>query len=261
MKNSMRTLIGFAFCLLLGLNACTDHRPNEPAPARLRLKRTISNSPGFPGTTEFLYDTQGRQAAFIYLGDTARFTYEAANRLSSILFAYKTVVDVTGEQTTFTYDDAQRQVRSTLVDLITVNGQYTPRNPLKTSIYTFDGTTNLPVTLVESTPYSPGSSRVDYQSGGGNLTRSTAKPASQNGQTIFAYTYDSHPNPFNGLIGPGITDARRFSTNNVVRMVVTSGTEMPTQSETNTQYEYNAQGLPTRAVSGMFELRYEYETY
>lgn len=260
----MRNLIPILTGLLIGLSACTDHRLTEPGQPRLRLKRTISTSPGFPGTTEFLYDSQGRQAAYIYLGDRATFSYDASNRVSSILFPYVTTVDITGEQTVFTYDDTQRQVRATNSLLITVNGQYTPRNPIKTSIYTFD-TQKQPTSLVESTPTSTFISTTEYSFSAGNLARTVSQSTASASRTAFDYSYDSHPNPFYGLIGPGVTDARRFSRNNVIKLTVTDNLGTPMQSQPRDQYtiqyEYNAQGLPTRAVTLNTELRFEYENY
>lgn len=263
----MRTSLLVVVSLLVGLAACTDHlQPTEPTSqpqTRLRLKRTVSTSPGFPGTTEFVYDQQGRQTAFIYLGDRADFTYNAASRLSSILFAYQTTVDITGEQTLFSYNDAQRQVRSTLSLLTTVNGQYTPSSQLKTSTYTFDTSFNKPVSLVDSSRNPATVSTTTYTFTGDNLTRTRNQSSSQPNQTAFDYSYDDKPNPFYGLIGPGITDARRFSRNNVAKTVVTNGlgTATESQSQLMIQYEYNAQGLPTRAVAGPTQLTYEYETY
>lgn len=264
MSNLVRILAGLLLSLLLSLSACTDHRLNEPGQPRLRLKRTISTSPGFPGTTEFVYDPQGRQAAYVYLGDRATFSYDANNRVSNILFPYVTTVDITGEQTVFTYDDAQRQVRATNSLLITVNGQYTPRNPIKTSVYNFD-TQNLPTSLVESTPISTIVATTEFSFSAGNLARTVSQSTASANRTASDYSYDSHPNPFFGLIGPGVTDARRFSRNNVVKLTTTTNLGTPTQSQPQDQYtiqyEYNAQGLPIRAITSNTELRFEYESY
>lgn len=258
-----RALVGLALMLLVGLAGCLDHRLNgtdQPSQPRLRLKRTTSTSPGFPGVTEFVYDQQGRQAAFIYVGDRATFTYDANGRLNKILYAYQTTVAITGEQTIVTYDDAQRQVRAALSNLITVNGQYTPQTLLKTSTYTYDAQQNLPTTLVESTPTPATVSTTEFSFAGGNLVRTIGQTAGQTNRTTFDYSYDGQTNPFYGLIGPGITDARRFSRNNVVKTVVTSSNGGG-QSQLMIQYEYNAQGFPTSATAGNTELRYEYETY
>ena len=266
--------------LLLGLSACTQNQPliesqptqllrlgvartNDLGQPRLRLKRTISTSPGLPGTTDFLYDRQGRQSGFVYLGDTAKFTYDANDRITNILFAYATRDNITGEQTVFTYDDAQRQVRTTLSLLTTINGQYTPLRAIKTASYTMDDQ-NQPVRFTDVSPQSGASSAYEQTFASGNLAR-TVSQSGNSDRTASDYTYDDRLNPFMGLIGPGVGDMRRFSRNNVLKlsMIDKLGTSSEGQPRDiySIQYEFNEQGLPTRAVSPGVVLRYEYESY
>lgn len=281
MLHTTRFLMGLGLSLLLSLSACTKteevleepeqpllrlgaSRLNEPGQPRLRLKRTTSTSPGFPGTTEFLYDQKGRQSAYVYLGDTARFTYDANDRITSILFAYKTTVDITGEQTLFEYDDAQRQVRTTNSLLITINGQYTPRNAIEKATYTMDSQ-NQPISFVRMSPQTLASTTNEQSFTDGNLTRSVQQSSSSSYRYALDFAYDNRPNPYFGLIGPGVTDMRRFSRNNVAKATMIDNFGTPTQGlprdQYTIQYEYNEQGLPTRAVAPGMVLRFEYESY
>ena len=280
MFQSTRILRVLKLGLLLGLSACTQNQPlvepeqpqllrlgaartDDPNQPRLRLKRTISTSPGLPGTTDFLYDQQGRQSGYVYLGDTARFTYDANDRITSILYAYVTRENVTGEQTVFTYDNAQRQVRTTLSLLTTVNGQYTPLRAIKTSTYTMDDQ-NQPIRFTDTSPQSGGSSAYEQTFASGNLTRTLSQSGSSD-RLASDYTYDNRLNPFLGLIGPGVGDMRRFSRNNVLKLSMIDHFGTPSQGQPrdvySVQYEFNEQGLPTRATSPGVVLRYEYESY
>jgi hypothetical protein len=280
MVHPTRILTVLGLSLLLGVSACTEKQPvedpqqpqllrlgaarlNDPDQPRLRLKRTISTSPGLPGTTEFLYDQQGRQSGYVYLGDTAKFTYDADDRITNILLAYLTRDNITGEQTVFTYDNAQRQVRATLSLLTTVNGQYTPLRSIKISTYSLDDK-NQPVSFTDTAPQSGGSSVYEQTFDSGNMTRSVSQSGSSN-QVASDFTYDNRLNPFFGLIGPGIGDMRRFSRNNVLKLSMIDKFGSPSQGQPrdiySIQYEFNEQGLPTRAVSPGVVLRYEYERF
>ncbi|RYC69846.1 hypothetical protein [Spirosoma sordidisoli] len=280
MVHITRSLTGLTISLFLGLSACTQNqslvepeppqllrlgatRTNDPGQPRLRLKRTVSTSPGLPGITEFLYDQQGRQSGYVYLGDTATFTYDANDRITSILYSYTTRENVTGEQTIFAYDDAQREVRATLSLLTTINGQYAPLRAIKTSVYRMDGQ-NQPIGFTDTSPQSGASSAYEQTFAGGNLSR-TISQAGSSSRVASDFTYDNRSNPFFGLIGPGIGDMRRFSRNNVLKLSMIDNFGSPTQAQPRDvytiQYEFNEQGLPTRAVSPGVVLRYEYESY
>lgn len=281
MVHATRIRTGLQLGLLLGLSACTQNQPdpqpsqqpqllrlgearaNDPNQPRLRLKRTFSTSPGLPGTTEFLYDQQGRQSGYVYLGDTARFTYDANDRITRIQSSYTTQSNITGEQTEFSYDDAGRQVRATLSLLTTVNGQYTPLRVIKTSTYTMDDQ-NQPIRFNDSSPQSGGSTSYEQTFANGNMTRSVSQ-ANNSDKVASDYTYDNRLNPFYGLIGPGVGDMRRFSRNNVLKLAIIDqfGSPSPAQPRDaySIQYEFNEEGLPTRAVSPGVILRYEYERF
>lgn len=283
MLHARRIWTGLQLGLLLGLGACTQNQPlleTEPpqqpqllrlgaaratdsGQPRLRLKRTLSTSPGLPGTTEFLYDQQGRQSGYVYLGDTVRFTYDADDRITRIRSRYTTQSDITGEQTEFSYDEAGRQVRATLSLLTTINGQYTPLRAIKTSTYTMDEQ-NQPIRFTDSSPQSSSSTAYEQTFASGNMTRSVSQ-ANNSDKVASDYSYDSRLNPFYGLIGPGVGDMRRFSRNNVLKLVMIDqfGSASPAQPRDvySIQYEFNEQGLPTRAVSPGVILRYEYESF
>ncbi|GAB3752399.1 hypothetical protein [Spirosoma pomorum] len=280
MFHAARILTILGLSLLAGLSACTENqsvnepeqpqllrlgaaRLNDPSQPRIRLKRTISTSPGLPGTTDFLYDKQGRQSGYVYLGDTAKFTYDANDRVTNIRYTYVTRDNITGEQTAFTYDDALRQIRTTVSLLTTTNGQYTPLRTITTSAYTLDAQ-NQPVSFTNTSPQTSASSSYEQTFAGGNMTRSISQSGSSY-RTASDFTYDNRLNPFFGLIAPGVGDMRRFSRNNVTKLSMIDNFGASTQAQPRDiytiQYEFNEQGLPTRAVSPGVVLRYEYESF
>lgn len=113
-----------------------------------------------------------------------------------------------------------------------------------------------------NTPILTGGQDIVYSSYSylnGNITKEGNQSCGRCSLSTITYQFDDKPNPFYGLIGPGITEVRRSSRNNVVRSFYAFAPQ-PDQ-ETLLSYEYNAQGYPTKATSSGGEVRFEYKRY
>lgn len=259
------------FTLLLFLNmvlgSCTDHRQGELSPNRLRLKRTISTYPGFPGTTEFAYDGAGRESGFTYGNYIGSFTYNSRGQVATYIYAGP-VSSVANGYTTYEgdYNEFSYSSPTNLTvyngPLVAVNGNYVSDRTFARRVYTYtlDGQSR---TLSQyNTPVSAGGQDLatsDYTYSGDNIVKEANRSCSRCTPSTTAYQFDDKSNPFYGLIGPGITEVRRSSRHNVIRSVYAFAPQ-PDQ-ETVISYEYNAQGYPTKATSSGGEVRFEYERY
>jgi hypothetical protein len=249
------------------LGACTDHRQGELAPNRLRLKRTISTYANFPGTTEFSYDSLGREAGFTYGNFKGSFTYNVRGQVATYIYAGPVISVVNGytnyegERNEFIYDSptALRIIRNTLV---TFNGQYFQDRSLIERVYnyTLDGQ-NKPLGQYNTALVLGGQDirSSSYAYLGGNIVTEKGSVCGRCYETTTTYQFDDKLNPLYGLIGPGITEVQRSSRNNVIKSVL-ADVGRP-DIEATTTYEYNTQGLPTKATSPTGEVRFEYERY
>lgn len=248
-------------CLLSVLAACTDHRLGELAPDRLRLKRTVSTIPGFPGTTVFTYDSQGRENSFTYEGYEGRFTYDNQNRVRVYNYI-KSDSPNASELYSFNYlgADTVRVFRSAA---LLSQGEYSPRTRLRDYYYLLNSAKQ-PVFVSDAAP----SAGPEYHNGvftysGGNLIRREDISYARSPVYGADHQYDNKINPFYGLIAPGITEQRQYSQNNIVKSTYTPDVRYPTLNQTVdvVTYEYNTQGYPTSATSSGGKVTFEYERY
>ncbi|QKZ13115.1 hypothetical protein [Spirosoma sp. KUDC1026] len=257
--------------LLVGLSAvfgaCTDHRQGELAPNRLRLKRSISTYANFPGTTEFSYDSLGRESGFTYGNFKGSFTYNIRGQVATYINAGPVISVVNGytnyegERNEFIYDSptALRIISNTLVALA---GRYLPDREFTRRIYnyTLDGQSK-PLGQYNTGPILGGQDvrSSSYAYLGDNIVTEKVSNCGRCYETTATYQFDDKLNPLYGLIGPGITEVQRSSRNNVIKSVLADVGRPDIESITT--YEYNTQGLPTKATSSTGEVRFEYERY
>lgn len=227
MLQTIRTC--FTALLLISLIwGCTDHLSRPTSPQRLRLKTvTSTNTDGTTTQTTFEYDVQNRLVAYNdYTGLRNTITYDAQNQYQQI--------DNSVSRTYFTYQSSQNGMLVTAKRYVLDVGE----RLVETYTYGFDAGNRLTnSTYVQGTVANPNlvtQSETTYAYTGDNITTVTVK-ALRNTR-IDTYQYDDKPNPFYGLIGPGVDELRRFSRNNATQLGI-----QPT-----IVYEYNAQGLPTR---------------
>ncbi|GAB3570657.1 hypothetical protein GCM10027578_27400 [Spirosoma luteolum] len=243
------------------LTACTDHRLGELTPQRLRLKRTVSTLPGFPGTTVFNYDSQGRESSFTYEGYEGRFTYDSQNRVRDYNYI-KSDAPNASDLYYFTYLGADT-VRMYHYVALLYQGNYSPQIRLRDYQYQLNSAKQ-PVSVYDA---APGAGPV-YHSGvftysGGNLTRRVDVSFARAPLNSNDYQFDDKINPYYDLIGPGITEQRRYSLNNIIRSTYTPDVRFPTANQTTevASYEYNAQGYPTSVTYPSGKVTFEYERY
>ncbi|MFD2569950.1 hypothetical protein ACFSUS_04845 [Spirosoma soli] len=251
-----------ALALVVSLWSCTDHRLNENQQPRLRLKRTISTVPGSAGTTEFFYDAQGREASFVSGDYKGIFEYANTNRIQRFFFIIPGG-SFPGEYNLFTYNSANPEggvnvLTSTLRAII--NGDYIKGDERRN--YTLYPIVNQKGQFSEVPVNSPFGVTSDLTYAGNNLIQKITRPLRAGLTTNVTYEYDDKANPFYGLIGlEGVSGIPSLYNRNNVTKVTTEVQGNPTPQIVVTQYEYNAQGLPTKATTGGGEIRFEYETY
>lgn len=247
---------------LLGLlTACTDHRLGELSPQRLRLKRTLSTLPGFPGTTVFNYDSQGRESSFTYEGYEGRFTYDSQNRVRVYNYI-KSDAPNASELYSFNYLGADT-VRMYRYAALLYQGDYSPQIRLRDYYYLLNSAQQ-PVFVSDAAP----TAGPEYHNGvftysGGNLIRREEISYARSPVYSADYQFDDKYNPYYSLIGPGITEQRRYSLNNIVKSTYTPDVRYPTANQTTevASYEYNAQGYPTSVTFPSGKVMFEYERY
>jgi hypothetical protein len=253
-------------CLLLlslvsGLAACTDHRTGQLTPERLRLKRTVSTLPGFPGTTVFNYDSQGRESSFTYEGYEGRFTYNEQNKVR--LYNYVQLSNTNAaEQYSFNYPRPDSVIIYRYAAILN-QGQYSPVVRQRDYYYNLNAAQQ-PIYVFDAAPgYGPEFHNATFTYTASNLTRQEAVSYARSPVYSADYQYDDRYNPYYGLIGPGITEQRRYSLNNIVKSTFTPDVRYPTANQTTevASYEYNAQGYPTSATYPSGKLTFEYERY
>ena len=269
----------FRFTLLLLLLSgifwsCTDHRNSPAAPQRLRLKATDNSilNAGFLadylGRTEYNYDERGRlnsvfrpgisRTVFVYDAQDRVLKYDVKSESSPafyrIVLGYPSggsgasVNSYKSTDTGFIIEDPYYAVRSGAFSFGT-DGRVTSW-----------GTGNGSTTRINNYTYA-----------GDNITRVDETFSRTLSSSLL--DYDNNLNPFYGLITPNytgiITDInsadviRRSTRNNVTKFSDLSRETGNVIGETNFEYDYNAQGLPTKArVRGQAgELIFTYEAY
>lgn len=232
--------------------ACTDHQFRPLAPQKVRLKITNNvNFGGVPFSTEYTYDASNRVAFFTTsIGSKGVYSYDAQNRYRLFDY-YPNASDATvAEETYFVYNTNDNNFQANTGNLI--NGYF--EGTRESLSYTVDankrvlrfnngGTSNYRGETYEYTGNNITS--VDYISG-----RVVEK---------YNYEYDDKPNPYYGLIAPDISGIRRFSRNNVTKIIRDSDKAVIAEYT----YEYNAQGLPIKLKdkNGVGAVIYTYESY
>lgn len=235
--------------LTCSLLACTDHRLRPLSPSNLRLRTTNNiNSPSSPFSTEYNYGPNNRVTSFTTsLGTRGVFTYGERDQYRQFDYFYQLTDESRGERTRFQYSQDEKTL--TVSSNFFQNGNH--GSTFQTTTYELDADRRL---LSSYTGDGPTSVASTYRYTGGNITNQRTVA----GRTVnsVGYEYDDKPNPYYGLIAPDIGEIRRFGRNNIIK--ITNGTAI-----TEYVYEYNAQGLPTKASrkGGSEEVRFTYESY
>lgn len=232
--------------------SCIDHQTRPISPQMVRLKTTNNvNFGGFPFSTEYTYDASNRVASFVTsIGSKAVFQYDDQNRYK--LFDYfPNASDLTiGEETYFVYNPNDNSFLANTG--ILRNGTFEGTRESRT--YSLDANKR----VLGFGGFQNGIFGAEtYEYTGGNIT--SVSYTSNRVTEKLNYEYDDKPNPYYGLIAPDISAVRRFSRNNVTKIIRDSDGVVIAEST----YEYNAQGLPTKQKdkNGIGEVIYTYESY
>lgn len=238
MNSSLRILI--VISLVVGmLSACLDHRLTPTPSLRLRLKTVTSLDAGrITFSREFTYAASNRLASYTNsAGTKIVYEYDGQNR-------YKRYVTSTfglpalDEVTQFVYNSATNDFQVLIGTL--QQRDYTVDNNKRILRYT-----SSPAGFYQDESYvytDDNITTIDYKQG----------PATSR----VSYEYDTHPNPYYGLIGGGIRSEQSLSRNNVTKSV-NNGVAIVEYT-----YEYNTQGLPVKQKSGGLDNAvFTYESY
>lgn len=234
--------------------ACTDHQLRPVSPLKVRLKTTDNvNFGGFPFKTEYNYDASNRVASFTTsIGSKGVFQYDNQNRYNRFFYFPKVSDEQNGETTWFTYNSDNTSLVA--ASYVLTNGVRAPVR-FQDATYAFDNNNRLLSKF-------PTSSNIIYQFEsykytGDNITKVRSTYVRLTDSTT--YEYDNKPNPYYGLIAPDISEVRRFSRNNVTKIINDYNKAVIAEYT----YEYNAQGLPTKLKekNGSGEVIYTYESY
>jgi uncharacterized protein RhaS with RHS repeats len=248
----MKTIFRYGILLLFGslILGCADHRLQPQAPQQMRLKTTNNiNFGGFPFSTTYTYDATNRVSSFTTsIGSLGMFQYDAQGRYRLLDYFPNANDTKNGDETYFAYNANNNNVVVSTGSL--TNGIY--NSTRETLYYTADA--NNRFINYNNGQGSTFKSEVFYYTGD-NITRIDV----YTGHFVqtFLYEYDTHPNPYYGLIAPDISSVRRFSRNNVVK--ITSFDQVTAMYT----YTYNALGLPTilQDGNGSGQVQYTYESY
>ncbi len=262
----MKTLRLSLLLLLLAGSfwSCTDHRNSPLAPQRLRLKATDNNIAqtgvfaDYQGRTEYTYDQMGRQATVLRPGfSRAVFTYDDQNRVTGYVNRSETSTET--HRVEFLYTAGANGIRTrtyfgTNIDPSERGEIALDATGRVVSTFTGDG-----VTL----------NTAGYQYTGDNITSILARGLRT--EFTYGFQFDNKPNPFFGLITPDFRYElsriyyddviQRSNRNNVIQYSEAFFSSV--LSTTELEYDYNAQGLPTKMrVKGQpGELVFTYEAY
>ena len=257
-----------AVYLLLNLSACFDHQLGGPfSPARLRLK-TVQ---GAAINTTYTYDSQNRLATiakadgslgvFAYGDPDKHYVYTDTEKDFTYFILYPNPADkTTGEITRLPLTLSGTTFQADTYPLI--NSKLYQPTKLRYTTYSFDVSKRI-------------SSVYRYLSGPVGDNFAYAYPAENSIHEVLNYSgghftvsykldFDSKINPFYGLFDPDLDALEVFSRNNLVTTTLTSD---PTPKVVTVyDYEYNAQGLPTKRTTKQGTnpdetLTFTYESY
>ncbi len=241
-----------AMLLMSSVVSCIDHQFNPLSPSRMRLKTTNNiNFGGFPFSTEYNYDASNRVTSFTTsIGSKGVYQYDEQGRYKLFDYYPKASDERYAEETYFVYNTSDNNFLANTG--ILRNGffegtreSFSYRLDADRRVLGFNGFPQGGVYTGESYFYTGGNiTKVDYVAG--------------RVITSITYEYDDKPNPYYGLIAPDIGATRRFSRNNVTKIIDRDG--VVTGEYT---YEYNAQGLPIKQKekNGPGVVEYTYESY
>lgn len=250
MNANLRTPL-LALFLMVGLLACTDHRLRPLSPLGFRLK-TVEIVNGL--TTTFNYDSGNRVESYSRSnGGQGLFYYDDQSRYLRYDVP-STQIPGQGERARFTYlpnTNGFNVNLNTYISGSSIEFQFEQRSYGVDDNKRVTGFTN------------NGQSRLETQSyeyTGDNIT--TAVFTVLRTRSTRIYEFDNKPNPYYGLIVPGVDDFITYSRNNITKVTTVSSNGSPFVVAEYV-YEYNERGLPTRVINkdGTQDVRFTYESF
>ncbi|MBD2755392.1 RHS repeat protein [Spirosoma validum] len=229
-----------------------DHQSRPISPLKVRLKTTDNvNFGGFPFKTEYNYDANNRVTSFTTsIGSKGVYQYDEQNRYKLFDYYPNASDQTVAEETYFVYNtsDNNFQANTGVLRNGFFEGVRESRNYILNAnkrVLQFTGFANM---IYNGEVY-------DYT--GDNIT--SVGFVSTRVVEKYNYEYDDKPNTYYGLIAPDISGLRRFSRNNVTKIIRDNDKVVIAEYT----YEYNAQGLPTKMKekNGPGQVIYTYESY
>lgn len=228
--------------------ACTDHALRPLSALGFRLKTIVQAS----GSTTLTYDQNNRVASFTNsFGQKGLFSYDDQGRYTEYRLLADAQNPAIGTRMLFTYTNGTND--------FTFN-RYSFNPLLETQYasgtYRFDSNKR----VIGFSELIPLLNVHTYEYTGANITTVTFTVIRS--QTSRMYEFDDKPNPFYGLILPGLDEFLRYNRNNVTKVTGLDQTGGKQVLEEYV-YEYNDRGLPTKVTKkdGTGEIRFSYESF
>lgn len=243
MFSTLRILVTISV-LSCTLFACEDHRQTPVATLRQRVK-TIERVGS--STTTYTYDQNNRASSYTTTnGSKGLFYYDFQNR-----YARYDIVSLSGDQMNGRRYRFNFTSNSNALSVAGIDFTSTTETTNETRSYGLDNSHHI---TSFSNGLSNGYLANTYQYTGDNITSGVFIQGRNLENRTF--DHDDKPNPYFGLIIPGIDEFLTYNRNNIIKITY-NGTSI------EYVYEYNVQGLPTRVArkDGLDETRFTYESF